>query len=98
MSLSIFAVVALAIVGATISEIAKAFAKRRGSPEDLTAIRQQVAQQAEALEAAHAGLQEQAGQIAELQERLDFAERLLTQVRERAPLNPGQPPGGTRLG
>ena len=25
-------------------------------------------------------------------------ERLLTQVRERAPLNPGQPPGGTRLG
>ena len=47
-------------------------------------------QHAAALEDAQSTLASQAGQIAELQERVDFAERLLAQARDRAALGAGQ--------
>jgi len=43
-------------------------------------------QQEAALEDARAALSTQSFQLAELQERVDFAERVLVQARERAPL------------
>ena len=43
-------------------------------------------QQEAALEDARAALSTQSFQLAELQERVDFAERVLIQARERAPL------------
>jgi hypothetical protein len=41
------------------------------------------------LENAHDSLANQATQLAELHERLDFAERLLAQGRDRTALKPG---------
>jgi len=41
------------------------------------------------LDDAHAGLADQAAQLAELQERVDFAERLLAQGRDRSALGAG---------
>jgi hypothetical protein len=43
-------------------------------------------QQAAALEDAQAALADQSAQLAELQERVDFAERMLAQARDRTPL------------
>lgn len=51
--------------------------------QDASALQDQVDQQAVALDDAHAALADQASQIAELQERLDFTERILAQVKER---------------
>lgn len=51
----------------------------------------QIAEQSAALAWTHQGLADQAAQIQELNERLDFAERLLTQSRERQGLGPGSP-------
>lgn len=56
----------------------------RGS--ELGRMRQQLEQQARALEDAKTTLANQSIELAELQERVDFAERLLIQVRDRAPL------------
>ena len=53
---------------------------------DLNAVRQQVEEQAAALEDAQRMLASQATQLSELHERVDFAERLLTQVRDRSAL------------
>jgi hypothetical protein len=44
---------------------------------------------ARVLEDAQTGIASQAAQLAELQERLDFAERLLVQQREWPELRPG---------
>ena len=46
-------------------------------------MKQQLEQQAGALEDAQTTLADQSAQLAELQERLDFAERLLAQGRDR---------------
>jgi hypothetical protein len=51
--------------------------------QNASALQDQVDQQAVALDEAHASLADQASQIAELQERLDFTERILAQVKER---------------
>ena len=45
---------------------------------------------AAALDDAENSLAHQSGQIAELQERLDFTERLLAQGRDRTALGPGE--------
>jgi TRAP-type uncharacterized transport system fused permease subunit len=57
-----------------------------GGGSELARIQQQVDEQAIALQEAQAALANQSTQLAELQERVDFAERLLTQVRDRQTL------------
>ncbi len=52
---------------------------------ELNRLQEQLEQQAAVLEDTQALLASQANQIAELHERIDFAERLLTQARDRAP-------------
>lgn len=57
---------------------------RQGSGgRDLSQIEDQLEQQAVALEDTQAALADQLRQLTELQERVDFAERLLTQARDR---------------
>ncbi|MDH3497626.1 MAG: hypothetical protein OER21_12770 [Gemmatimonadota bacterium] len=53
---------------------------------ELARMQRQLEQQASALEDAQTTLATQSGELAELQERVDFAERLLVQVRDRAAL------------
>lgn len=53
---------------------------------DSASIQQQLDAQASALEEAQATLARQATQLAELEERLDFTERMLAQTRDRAML------------
>lgn len=55
-------------------------------PAESPDVREQLEQQA-------AALASQAAQLAELQERVDFAERLLVQIRERPALGPREGPG-----
>jgi hypothetical protein len=82
---------ALAIAGATIVMVARTIAAaltgRGASRSDVAQIRQQ-------LEDTQAALANQSAQLGELQERLDFAERLLTQARDRSVLDPGEKRGG----
>jgi hypothetical protein len=60
---------------------------RRGSGgSELARVKQQVDQLAAALEDAQSALADQSTQIAELHERVDFAERLLAQARDRLAL------------
>jgi len=72
-------------VGA-ITEVAKAIGRRGVSASDLSDVRQQLEQNLEALEEARTTLANQGAQLTELQERLDFAERMLTQARDRGAL------------
>jgi hypothetical protein len=67
--------------------------RRQPSAEmpDAATLQDQVDQQAAALDDAHAALADQASQIAELQERLDFTERILAQVKERPSLGREEP-------
>lgn len=53
---------------------------------ELARMKRQLEQQARALEDAQTTLATQVNELAELQERVDFAERLLVQVRDRAAL------------
>ena len=77
---------ALGIVASTIVLITKVIAGAiagRGARADLTQVK-------ERLEEAETSLANQSVQLAELQERLDFAERLLAQARDRSALKPGE--------
>jgi hypothetical protein len=87
----VFIICIAGIVAGTIGEIAKAIARRGGSGPKLDELKRQVEQYAAAVEDAHNTLADQAAQLAELQERVDFAERLLAQARDRIPLEPGRP-------
>ena len=69
--------------------IAGAIAGRGASRSELAEIRQQFEGHAAALEDAQTTLADQSTQLAELQERLDFAERLLAQARDRSALGAG---------
>ena len=88
---------ALAIVGGTlvlvVRTIAGAITGRRASRSDPAHLGERVEQQAVALEDVQNSLANQSAQLAELQERVDFAERLLAQPRERPPLGPGEDRG-----
>jgi uncharacterized membrane-anchored protein YhcB (DUF1043 family) len=81
---------ALAIAGATIVLVAGAIAgaiRGRGSPRSaVTQLGDQVRDQAAALEDLQNSVASQSNQLAELNERLDFAERLLAQTRDRTAL------------
>jgi hypothetical protein len=85
----------LAIVGSTVVMVTKmiagAITGRRGSRSELADLRYQLDQQGAALEDAQAVISEQAARLEEFQDRLDFAERLLSQGRDRQELGPGTP-------
>jgi len=81
------------IAGYTISQVAKAMAGRRTSSAELARIKQQLEQYAATVEDSQSTLADQSRMIAELQERVDFAERLLAQARDRAALGPGEKRG-----
>jgi len=82
--------IALAIAGTTLVLVAGAIAgaiRGRGSSRsDLSHLSDQLKDQAAALEDVQNSLASQSSQVAELQERLDFAERMLAQSRDRAVL------------
>jgi len=86
--------VAFAIAAATLlmvtKTIAAAISGRGASRSDLAEIRRQLEEHTTALEDAQANVMNQSTQLAELQERLDFAERLLTQARDRSALGAGE--------
>jgi hypothetical protein len=90
-------IVALAIVAATLVVVAKSIAGaisgRGPSRAELAQLRERLDQNTAALEDAQNGLANQSTQLAEFQERLDFAERLLTQSRDRQALRPGEERG-----
>lgn len=96
MSETVF-ILALSIAATTLVLVARAIAGaiagRGASRSELAEITQRLEQHAAALEDAQATSANQASQLAELQERLDFAERLLAQARERSALGPGETRG-----
>ena len=89
MSETVF-LVALAIAGTTLVLVAGAIAgaiRGRGSSRsDLSQLNDQLKDHAAALDDVQNSLASQSSQMAELQERLDFAERILAQSRDRAVL------------
>lgn len=86
--------VAIAIVAATllmiVKTIAAGFAGNRASSSELAQMQKQLDHYAAVVDETQATLASQSAQLAELQERLDFAERLLTQARNRQTLGPGE--------
>jgi Skp family chaperone for outer membrane proteins len=81
------AVVAIAASAAV--KIARAIAGRGASSSEIAYVKQQLEQHAAELQDAQTTLADQSAQLADLQERLDFAERLLAQARDRPALGPG---------
>ncbi len=74
-----------ALVGISFSPIGRAIARRLGGGKDEAAEGQALAE----VDALREELQGLRGEVGELQERLDFAERLLAQAREKGQLGPG---------
>lgn len=89
--------VALAMGGVTAVTVVKTIAAvitgRGSSQSEVSQLRDQVEQQASVLEDTQTRLASQSTQLSELHERLDFAERLLTQARDRQALGPGDKHG-----
>ena len=85
---------ALAIAGTTliiiVRTIAGAITGRRANRSEVADIKEQLDQYAADLENAHAISADQAAQLADVQNRLDFAERLLAQGRDRSALGAGE--------
>ena len=79
--MGVFIIILAGIAVGAISEIAKAVAGRGASTRELAELRQQLEHYAAALREAQSTLSDQATELAELQERVDFAERLLAQAR-----------------
>ena len=77
----------VALIGVSILTLAKAFAKRiaggTSDAREVEALRDEVAQ----LRADVEGMQARFPDVDEIQNRLDFTERLLAQARERGMLN-----------
>ena len=89
---------ALVVAATTAILVARAISAgligRRGASEsELRDLKEQLNQQAVALEDAENSLANQSAQVAELQERLDFTERILAQIRERPAVGPGEERG-----
>ena len=82
--------IALAIAGTTLVLVAGAIAgaiRGRGSPRsEVAQLSDQVKDQAAVLDEVQNSLASQSNQLAELNERLDFTERLLAQGRDRTAL------------
>jgi uncharacterized protein YycO len=94
MSEAVF-LVALAIAGTTLVLVAGAIAgaiRGRGSSRsEVSQLSDQLKDHAAALEDVQNSLAVQSSQMAELQERVDFAERLLAQGRDRTVLKSENP-------
>jgi exonuclease VII small subunit len=92
MSESVF-LLALAMAGTTLVLVAGAIAGairgRGGARSDLARLVDKLEQHDAALDETQGMLASQAAQLAELQERLDFAERMLAQGRDHTALKPG---------
>lgn len=90
-------ILGLAIVAATLlmvtKTIAGAISGRGASRSQLADIHRRLDDHSAALEDAQATVANQATQVAELQERLDFTERLLTQARDRPALGAAEKRG-----
>jgi hypothetical protein len=74
-----------ALVAISFSPIGKALARRLGGGKDEAAEGQALAE----VDALREELQGLRGEVGEMQERLDFTERLLAQVRDQGKLAPG---------
>lgn len=85
----LFILALVGIAAGTIGEITKAIVRRGAGARDIADLRALVEQHAAALEEAQDTIAGQAAQLVELQERVDFAERVLAQVRNRKELGPG---------
>jgi len=87
--------IAFAIVGTTLVLVARAIAgaiRGRGSSKsEISQLSDHLKDQAAALEEVQQSLAIQSSQMAELQERVDFAERLLAQGRDRGVLRSENP-------
>jgi hypothetical protein len=85
---------ALAMAASTAVLVARAIAGaiggRGASRSEMGQLKEQLERHAAALEDAESALANQATQLAELHERVDFAERLLAQSRDRPALGPGE--------
>ena len=81
--MGLFIIILAGMAVGAISEIAKAVAGRGASTKELAELKLQLEQYATALQEAQSALSDQATELAELQERVDFAERLLAQARDR---------------
>jgi chromosome segregation ATPase len=88
---------ALAIAASTVVLVARTIARaiggRGSSQSELAHLSEQLEQHAAVLEDAQNSLANQAAQLAELEERLDFAEQLLARGRDRTALGPGEQGG-----
>jgi prefoldin subunit 5 len=83
-------IIMLAGIGyAAVEKVTKAMGRRGASSSELAELKEHLEQTADALEETRASLANQATQLAELQERVDFAERSLTQARNRPALGAG---------
>ena len=85
--------IALAMVATAAVLVARAIAgaiSGRGGRSELAQVREQLEQHSAALQDAETTLAHQSTQLAELQERVDFTERLLAQGRDRTALGPGE--------
>ena len=72
------------------SGITKALSTGRGlTEEDTAALRRELAEASQRLEAAEQRLAESDARLVELEERVDFAERMLARPPERGQLEPG---------
>ena len=92
--IGIFILIMAGIVAGTITEIFKVKARRSGaSLAELDDLKRLVREQAADLADAEARLGAQAEALDDVQERLNFAERMLTQMRDRPAVGPGQPGG-----
>ena len=89
MGLSIAAITLIVMV----RSIAGAIAGGGSSRSELAQIKQRLEEHAAALEDAQTTVTNQSTQLAELQERLDFAERLLAQSKDRSALGAGEKRG-----
>lgn len=79
--MGLFIIILAGMAVGAISEVAKAVAGRGASNKEIAELKLQLEQYAAALQEAQNTLSDQATELAELQERVDFAERLLAQAR-----------------
>ena len=82
------------VAGETVIRVARA--RARGAPQvqaHLDQLQHQLDDQASALTEVQSHLAGQEDHVRELQDRLDFAERLLTRAQERSTLGPGAKEG-----
>lgn len=84
-------IIALAgIAAGMVGSIAKALGRRSVPPSEVADLKALIDQNAGDLEETRRELASQSAHLADLEERVDFAERLLAQARERKALDAGR--------